>query len=185
VDHLDAALLALRLVVGLTLVAHGWNHLFGGGRIPGAARWFESLGLRPGVVHAWMSTFTEIAAGIGIAAGFLTPIACGAGIGLMVVAGIVAHRPNGFFVFKEGYEYVLMIAVLCVALAVAGPGAASVDDALGIVLDGWTAGAVAAAMGLGGALLLLVTSWRPNRAVAAEPAPAEPAPAPSKTAARR
>jgi putative oxidoreductase len=173
VEHLDAALLAIRLVVGLTLVAHGWNHLFGGGRIPGAARWFESLGLRPGVVHAWMSTGTEISAGIGIAAGILTPVACGAGVGLMVVAGVVAHRPNGFFIFKEGYEYVLMIAVLCVAIAVAGPGSASVDDALGIVVDGWTGGLVAAAMGLGGAVLLLVTSWRPNR-VAADPAPAEP-----------
>lgn len=175
-DHLDAALLAVRLVVGLTLVAHGWNHLFGGGRIPGAARWFESLGLRPGVVHAWMSTVTEISAGIGIAAGILTPVACGAGVGLMVVAGVVAHRPNGFFIFKEGYEYVLMIAVLCVAIAVAGPGSASVDDALGVVVDGWAAGLVAAAMGLGGAFLLLVTSWRPNRVAGPDPAPAVAAP---------
>ena len=183
-DHLDAALLAIRLVVGLTLVAHGWNHLFGGGRIPGAARWFESLGLRPGVVHAWMSTFTEISAGIGIAAGILTPVACGAGVGLMVVAGVVAHRPNGFFIFKEGYEYVLMIAVLSVAIAVAGPGSASVDDALGLALDGWTGGVIAAGMGLGGAFLLLVTSWRPNRVAAADPAPATAAPTVTHASAR-
>lgn len=167
---LDTALLALRLVVGLTLVAHGWNHLYGGGRIPGAARWFESLGLRPGVVHAWMSTFTELAAGVGIAAGFLTPVACGAAVGLMVVAGVVAHRPNGFFIFREGYEYVLMIAVVAVAIAVAGPGSASVDDAAGIVFDGAPAGLLAAAMGILGAALLLVTSWRPPQKAAPAPA---------------
>lgn len=173
-DSLDTALLALRLVVGLTLVAHGWNHLYGGGRIPGAARWFESLGLRPGVVHAWMSTFTEVAAGVGIAAGILTPVACGAAVGLMVVAGVVAHRPNGFFIFREGFEYVLMIAVVAVAIAVAGPGAASVDAAAGIVLDGLPAGALAAAMGLGGALVLLATSWRPARTVSSASAAPSP-----------
>ncbi|MDT7572518.1 MAG: putative oxidoreductase [Actinomycetota bacterium] len=165
-DRVDTALLAIRLVVGLTLVMHGWNHLFGGGRIPGAARWFESLGLRPGVVHAWMSTFTEVAAGVGIAAGFLTPVACGAAVGLMVVAGVVAHRPNGFFIFREGYEYVLMIAVVAVAIAIAGPGSASIDSAADIELTGTTGGVLAAAMGLGGALLLLVTSWRPSRVAA-------------------
>lgn len=174
-DSLDTALLALRLVVGLTLVAHGLNHLYGGGRIPGAARWFESLGLRPGLVHAWMSTFTEIAAGVGIAAGLLTPVACGAAVGLMAVAGVVAHRPNGFFIFREGYEYVLMIAVVSVAIAVAGPGSASVDDAAGLVLDGAPAGMLAVAMGLVGALLLLVTSWRPPLQALPDDAPA-PAP---------
>ena len=45
---MDVALLMIRLIVGLTLVLHGWNHAFGGGKIPGTARWFESLGLRPG-----------------------------------------------------------------------------------------------------------------------------------------
>ena len=57
---MDVALLMIRLIVGLTLVLHGWNHAFGGGKIPGTARWFESLGLRPGRLHAWLSAATEI-----------------------------------------------------------------------------------------------------------------------------
>lgn len=162
-ESFDTALLGLRLALGLTLVAHGWNHLYGGGRIPGAARWFESLGLRPSVVHAWMSTITEFAAGVGIAVGLLTPIACGAAVGLMAVAGVVAHRPHGFFIFREGYEYVLMVAVVAVAIAILGPGAASVDAAAGTTLDGSWAGLLAAALGLGGAAVLLATSWRPTR----------------------
>jgi putative oxidoreductase len=45
-DRMDVALLMLRLLIGVTMVIHGLNHASGGGRIAGAARWFESLGLR-------------------------------------------------------------------------------------------------------------------------------------------
>jgi DoxX len=69
----DIASLILRLAVGLTIVAHGWNHAFGGGRIPGTARWFESIGLRPGRLHALMATGTELGAGALLAVGLLTP----------------------------------------------------------------------------------------------------------------
>jgi putative oxidoreductase len=48
----NIAALVLRLAVGGTMVAHGWNHAFGGGKLPGTARWFESIGIRPGRVHA-------------------------------------------------------------------------------------------------------------------------------------
>lgn len=178
VDQTDAVALLLRLTLGLMLVAHGANHLWGGGRIPGAARWFESMGLRHGTFQAWMSALTEIAAGTGLALGILTPLSAAACVGLMLVAGIVAHRQNGFFVFKEGYEYVLVVALVALAIAALGPGSASVDAALGIDddLDGWTGALVAAAVGVVGGALLLVTSWRPSRPAAATP-PAETQPA--------
>jgi DoxX len=44
----NIAALVLRLAVGGTMMAHGWNHAFGGGKLPGTARWFESIGIRPG-----------------------------------------------------------------------------------------------------------------------------------------
>ncbi len=44
----DIASLVLRVSLGGTLLAHGWNHAWGGGRIAGTAGWFESMGLRPG-----------------------------------------------------------------------------------------------------------------------------------------
>jgi putative oxidoreductase len=161
----NIGMLIIRLVVGLTLVAHGWNHLFGGGRIEGAARWYGSMGLKPPVIQAWMSVIFEFAAGVGLAIGFLTPLAAAAGVGLMVVAGVVAHRPNGFFVFKEGYEYVLMIAVLALAIALLGPGKWSLDHAFGFwkhtIFQGGWAFLIALVLGLGGAIALLVTSWTP------------------------
>lgn len=164
----DLALLAIRVCVGLTLIAHGLNHAFGGGKISGTARWFEGLGLRPGVLHAWSSVLAEVAAGLGLMFGLLTPLACGAGIGVMTVAGVIAHRRNGFFVFKDGYEYVLMIAVVCAAVALAGPGVASIDHAIGLDMAGLSGLIVAVGLGVVGAGLLLAIAWRPAPAERAE-----------------
>lgn len=168
-DQTDAVALLLRLTVGLVLIAHGANHLWGGGRIPGAARWFESMGLRHGTVQAWMSALTELGAGFGLVLGILTPLSAAACVGLMLVAGIVAHRQNGFFVFKEGYEYVLVLALVAIGIAALGPGSPSVDAALGIDddLDGWTGALIASVVGVVGGVLLLVTSWRPPRTASA------------------
>src|SRR5580700_5040467 len=73
-DSVDIAALVLRLVVGGTMIAHGWNHAFGGGRLPGTARWFESIGIRPGRVHALFATVTELGAGMLLVLGLLTPL---------------------------------------------------------------------------------------------------------------
>ena len=171
----DTADLVLRIVVGLTIVAHGYNHIFGPGGIQGTGRWFASMGLKPGIVHAWVSGLLELGAGAALAAGFLTTLSAGAIIGIMVVAGIIAHRKNGFFIFKpgQGYEYVLMIAVVCAALATFGPGTASIDHAIGIDdnLDGWVGGLIAVAMGVLGSGGMLATAWRPE-----PPKPATTAP---------
>lgn len=161
-ESADAALFLIRLVVGVTMLAHGWNHWLGGGKIPGTARWFESLGLRHGVLQAWASVVTEFTAGVLLIVGLLTPLACAAVIGVMLVAGLLAHRPNGFFVFRDGFEYVLVLAVVSVALALLGPGAWSLDDALGIVVDGWAGAGIAVGLAVVATAGLLATCWRPR-----------------------
>jgi putative oxidoreductase len=174
----DVGLLMIRLVLGGTLIMHGWNHWRGGGKIAGTARWFDGLGLRPGIMHAWASVVTELGAGALLAVGLLTPLGCAGAIGPMAVAGIVAHRRNGFFVFRDGYEYVLMISVVAAALAAIGPGRLSVDHAVGISFAGTAGVLVALIAGLGGAGLLLATSWRPapgpSLAAQSPAPPAEP-----------
>ncbi|TQS46965.1 DoxX family protein [Cryptosporangium phraense] len=162
-EWVDVGLLLIRLSLGVTLLMHGWNHWHGGGKIAGTAGWFEGLGLRPGVMQAWASVVTELAAGAGLIVGLLTPLACAATIGVMAVAAIVAHRPNGFFVFRDGYEYVVMIAVFCAALGILGPGRISLDHALDIQITGLAGLLVAVLVGLGGTALLLATTWRPNK----------------------
>ena len=45
----DFVLLIFRLSIGITIAAHGWNKIFGGGRIKGTGRWFQSIGMKPGI----------------------------------------------------------------------------------------------------------------------------------------
>lgn len=159
----STALLLVRVVVGLTMVAHGLNHWRGGGRIDGTARWFSGLGLRYGRLQAWLSVVTEIGAGFLLVIGLLTPLACAAVISVMLVAGVLAHRPNGFFVFKDGYEYVLVLAIMSLALAMLGPGRLSVDQAAGISLSGWAGGGVALGVAVVATAGLLAVFWRPTK----------------------
>ena len=152
VDQLDFALLVLRLALGLTIAMHGYNKFFGGGRLPGTARWFESMGVRPGRVNAVLAASTEVVAGLGMAAGLLTPLSAAGIIALMLVAITVSHRKNGFFIFRpgEGWEYCAFLATAAFAIATIGPGRWSLDNALGLGLEGWWGAAVAAVVAAGG-----------------------------------
>ena len=164
---LDTAALLLRATLAVVLCAHGWNHLFGAGGLKGTTSWFASMGLRPARLQALASGVTELAAGAAVLLGLFTSLACGAVIGVMAVALVTAHRRNGFFIFNsgQGWEYVGVLAMTALSLAVLGPGRASVDHALGLAerLDGLTGFLLSAVLGLVGAAVLLATSWRPSR----------------------
>jgi putative oxidoreductase len=164
---IDTALLILRVVLGLTLAAHGYNKFFGGGRIPGTAGWFESIGMKPGMFHARVAATTEMAAGIGLAVGLLTPIPAAGFVALMFVAAWTVHRANGFFIVKEGWEYNLILAVTAVAVATIGAGKFSLDYALFHTtafydyLHGWWGLLISIVLGLAGGIGQLVIFWRP------------------------
>ncbi|MEV0685416.1 DoxX family protein [Nocardia sp. NPDC050378] len=160
-DATDIALLLLRVVVGGTIIAHGVNHWLGGGGIAGTAGWFTGLGLRHGVLQAWASVVTEIGAGVLLVLGLFVPLGAGAVVGVMLVAGLLAHRTHGFFVFKEGYEYVLVLAVVAVALGILGPGSVSLDHALDITVTGWAGGILALGLGVASTIGLLAAFYRP------------------------
>ena len=66
-------LLVLRVSVGVTMIAHGYNHIYRGGKIKGTAGWFASLGMKPGILHAWLASITELAAGAGLVVGPADP----------------------------------------------------------------------------------------------------------------
>ncbi|MFJ9379661.1 DoxX family protein [Streptomyces sp. NPDC101455] len=158
----DLGMLVIRLALGLMLVAHGANKAFGSGGLTGATAWFASLGLRPAWLHARLAAGTEIVAGVLLGFGLLTGAACTAFVGLMLVAALTDHRGKGYFVFKGGCEYVLLVGLVAVGVASVGPGAWSLDNVLGLDSAGvwWSAGAVVA--GTGAALGLLATFYRPS-----------------------
>lgn len=169
VDAVNLVLLVLRVTVGLTIVAHGYNHAWGGGKIPGTAGWFESMGLRPGRVHAIAATVNELVCGALLVLGLLTPFACAGVIAVMVLAFTVDHRKRGFFIFKpgQGWEYVMNLAVVSLAIATIGPGEWSLDAAVDAGWFGFTGLAIALVLGLGSAAGMLVAFWRPEPTEAA------------------
>jgi putative oxidoreductase len=165
VDAVNLALLVMRCSVGAVMLAHGINHIFRGGKIAGTGRWFESLGMKPGVLHAWFASLAEVGGGAMLVLGLVTPLAASAVVGTMLVAWITNHRGNGFFIFRpgEGWEYVMTLTFMGFALAVLGAGAWSLDDAFGIYdhAPGNAGLVIVLLAGVGGAALLLATFWRP------------------------
>lgn len=160
-SKIDIALLILRLWAGFVIVAHGINH---GRSLEGTANWFASKGFRSPRFNAALSAGNEIAIGGALILGLLTSIAASGLAATMFVAFWAIHRFAGFFNFHrpdEGYEYVTTLAMVSLALAIAGPGSVSIDSALGIAenLDGWVGVAI-----IGGGLIVaagqLSMFWR-------------------------
>lgn len=167
---LDLGLLVIRLTLGSMLVMHGLNKIFGTGGLTGTARWFEGLGLRPGWLHARLAATNEIGASILMAAGLGFPAAGAAFIGLMMVAARTDHRGKGFFVFKGGWEYVVLLALVAAAMVSIGPGRWSIDAALGWHLagPGWAGFAVVVGVAAAAGLLATVRRDDPARVRPAE-----------------
>lgn len=166
-DAVDLALLVFRCGVGAVMLAHGINHIWGGGKINGTAGWFGSMGMRPPLVQAWLASVTEIGAGVLLVLGLLTPLGGAGVVGVMFVAWAINHRGNGFFIFRpgEGWEYVMTLGLCGIALGSVGPGGWSLDEALDLRddLTGSTGLLLSAGAGVVGAVLLLAISWRPPR----------------------
>jgi putative oxidoreductase len=134
----DAALLILRLGVGLTFAAHGAQKIFGWWGGPGISAWkgaIEHMGFRPVTLFAAISALAELGGGLLLAAGLFTPLAGAILVGQSTVIIGHVHWPNGFFNTKGGYEFPLMLAVGAITLVLTGPGAWSVDAAIGFSLD--------------------------------------------------
>jgi putative oxidoreductase len=129
--------LILRLIVGLTLAAHGAQKLFGWWGGPGVTGWTAAMNrmrVRPAAPWALASALAEFAGGLGLAAGFLTPLPSFAIAGAMLVAIALVHWPKGFFNTKGGFEFNLTLLAAVAALAFIGPGPISLDAALHIQL---------------------------------------------------
>ncbi len=169
VKPLDFGLLVIRVVFGLSLAAHGYNKFFGGGRLKGTAGWFGSIGMKWPKWQARIAATTEVGSGVLLALGFGTPLAAAGFIGIMVVAIVVSHLHNGFFIFKpgQGWEYCAAVAVTAFVIATIGSGKYSIDHAIHKEYIGrWTGAIIAAALGLGGAAFQLAVSYRPPKKAA-------------------
>jgi putative oxidoreductase len=129
------AVLILRLLLGFVFVMHGSQKLlgaFGGGGIAGFAGVLARSGIEPHVPLAWVVAITEFVGGICIFFGFLTRFWAAGLVIDMAVAFFKVQLVNGFFISKNGFELVLTLGVLALAVVLMGPGSPSVDRATGI-----------------------------------------------------
>jgi putative oxidoreductase len=119
---------ALRIMVGLVLLAHGSQKLFVYG-IPGTAAFFAKGGLPFPMVSAVLSISAEFLGGLFLTLGLLTrPVAAVLAFN-MAVAVLLVHLKNGFFL-PTGFEYALTLLVANISLVLTGPGAFALDHVL-------------------------------------------------------
>ncbi len=148
---MNAGLLIARLVLGSLMAAHGAQKLFGwlgGHGLAGTGGFFDSLGFRPGRLFAALAGLTELGSGILVAFGLLAPLGSAGVIAVMLVAIGSVHLKNGLFAAANGVELPVLFAAGAAALALTGPGAYSLDRALGLI-GLWTPAIRAGAVGLG------------------------------------
>lgn len=149
-------LLILRLVVGLTMTAHGAQKLFGwfgGYGLNGTGGFLEQLGFIPGRRHALFAGLAEFTGGLLLALGLATPLGATLIISVMFVAVATVHVKHGYFNQNQGFEYNLTLAAVVLSIAIIGAGRLSLDAALGIRDAGTVWGLAALVAGLiGGAV---------------------------------
>jgi putative oxidoreductase len=118
----DLGLLVLRIAVGATMVQAGLMKALDFGS---TVAFMEGGGWRMATVAALMVTAAEVAGGIGLALGLLTPLAAAAVIAAMIDAWAV--NVSGATFWSDPFNVPFLVAFAATTLLFTGAGAYSVD----------------------------------------------------------
>ena len=157
---MDVALLVLRVVIGLYLIGHGTQKLFGwlgGPGIAGTQGMMSSMGFRPPQIWAWAAGAAEAGGGLLLLLGLLNPLGSLAIIASMLVAITTVHMGKGFFSTTGGPELPVENIAAAVAVAIAGAGRFSLDSLFHIALPEPVVGIVFAVLTLAGVAAALIS----------------------------
>jgi len=120
----------VRVVVGIMFLVHV-SAKFKLGAAAVAANVFAKNGIEPALVWAYVIMFLEAVGGVCLIIGLFTRFFAAALAIEMLVALLFVHLPKGYAAGGGGYEYVLLIGAVCLAIAIRGGGPYSVDRAIG------------------------------------------------------
>ena len=128
---LGLGLLILRLALGVTMGAHGLQHLFGlfgGPGIGGYARVLETFGYhKQTTLLSWITGITEVGGGVLVIVGLFTPLAAAGLLGVAANA-VYAKFHGGFFEGSgQGFEFELLLAASALSLLFTGSGPISLE----------------------------------------------------------
>lgn len=115
-------LLWLRVLMGLGIAYHGYNKIFIGG-ISGFAKGVASMGFPLPELFAWLAALSELAGGVCIVLGLLTPAAAFLVFSTMSVAAFVMHAADPF----SDKELALCYWAMSGTLILTGGGTLSLD----------------------------------------------------------
>jgi len=118
-------ILLLRLVLALSMIAHGYQKVVPHGALRHFTQYVTTLGLPYWL--GYVSAYTEFVGGILIAVGLLTRFAAALVAVNMLVALVTVGIHQGFGI----YNYILELAAIAIMLVLSGPGKASFDRKIG------------------------------------------------------
>lgn len=120
--RMSVALAWLRVLAGLGIATHGYQKIFGG-MMPRFTEGVAALGFPMPHLFAWMAALSELAGGLMLVLGLLTPLAALMVFGTMTVAAFLQHGSDPFDVKELALAYWTMAGTLMVA----GGGKYSLD----------------------------------------------------------
>ena len=115
-------LLPIRIMAGVTFIAHGLPKFFG---VSQGYGFFQSVNLPPELFVP--IALLEVIGGLAILLGILTRIASALLIIEMFGAILAVKLSKGFI---GGYEFELLLISICLALVIMGPGKISIENSI-------------------------------------------------------
>ena len=158
----DLGLLLLRLGLGMVLIVHGLQKVFGWWGGHGLSSFRKSL-TDAGYEHADVLTYLgaggQIAAGLLLVFGLFTPLAAAGALAYLlnaVLAGVSAQEGHLSFFRPGDHEYQVLLVLVAVVVVLVGPGRYALDGDRGWARRPFVGSFVALLLGIGGGVAMWV-----------------------------